>query len=218
MTDEIDQLDQVIDDMDECDQLDRQLMDQIGPIFTPAWLAIRSRHPELPDRVAFTFYPTMYGRENMRRHMANVLVPGRYRDFRDGVATEPVKVELTRSGLRPAVTGQPDRTFATLLHEAAHVIEWVRHGQVSNHRRRFAAIASELGLATAMNVPDYPSFENMRRRHPYLSEVCIYDRMQDYCLRNAWWSTIGTGDMEAIYHRAIAELATDLHPWSRVLG
>lgn len=199
------------------DQLHRPLMEEIGAVLAPAWDAIRCRHPELPA-AAFTFCPLEYGHDSdvVGRHLARVRFPGRFRDYRDGISAEPVMVEMTRSGLRPAITGQPDRSFASLLHEAVHVAEWVRHGQTSNHRRRFAAIADEFGLQTTIVPPDL-SFENMRRRHPYLSADGIYDRMQDYCLRNAWWATCGSGQMEKTYRREIDGLADQAGPWAGML-
>src|SRR5258708_35861075 len=107
-----------------------QLVDEIGAILTPAWEAIHLRHIELPP-AEFVFCPLEYGNDAAMggHHAACVRLPGRYRDYRDGVTREPVRVELTRSGLRPAVSGQPDRTFASLLHRRVHVVEWVRPGQ-----------------------------------------------------------------------------------------
>jgi hypothetical protein len=50
-----------------------------------------------------------------------------------------------------------EAAFGVLMHEAAHVLDWVRHGEISGHRERFAALAAELGLTvkrnTAADVP-----------------------------------------------------------------
>lgn len=119
----------------------RALSRYAEPVFGPAWQAIQRHCPELPMPAI------VLSGDDMPDYGARTHVPGSkswmfMEDQCSPDRWEVLTIEIALPGLQvPA-----DRTMGLLLHEAAHVLDWCRSGQISGHSGAFAAIGSELGL------------------------------------------------------------------------
>lgn len=106
-----------------------------------AWAAIRDRHPEVPAVVLIVGSGSPATPSGVMRwgHFTTA-------QWQHGTTVLP-EVLVSGEGLARTV----DEVLATLLHEAAHGIATVRNVQDTSrqgrwHNKRFAAIATELGL------------------------------------------------------------------------
>ena len=104
-------------------------------LFGPAWAALQARHAEMP-RVSFEPMPDAVP----ARGFGAVAIPGRHQD---GTSYAELTILVAAGWLYSA----EDRAFLILAHEATHVLDYARYGEVRGHGEVFAALARELGLA-----------------------------------------------------------------------
>lgn len=174
-------------------------MGDIGNLMRPAWAAIQRRHPALPD-CAFRAIPAAPSPSAL----ACAYAPGGWSN------RELLAVEFTPAGL----SGAPEQVFATLLHEAAHMLDWARWGYLSGHRGRFAGFCAELGLPCIL---DYGALDvvaatrNTRRRWPALPDDQIMSKVQARLWRAARYKSAGlTDQLCEVYASPIAALGVAL--------
>jgi hypothetical protein len=106
-----------------------------------AWAAISAHHAEIPEVVV------LIGSGSDRGGVLRKLGHFAARRWRLAAGGERSEILIAGEGLDRG----PEVVFATLLHEAAHALAFVRGVRDTSksgryHNRRFAAVATELGL------------------------------------------------------------------------
>jgi hypothetical protein len=120
--------------------VDEQASVRLITALSAAWSAIRARHPEVPPVVLLPA-PAQRGKLNVLGHFAALRWQAR-RQAGDYLHEVVVVAEHLDRGA--------DDIFETLLHEAAHALNFARGikdcTRSQYHNRKFAAAAEELGL------------------------------------------------------------------------
>ena len=113
------------------------------------WAAIRARHPEVPA-VVLLAAPNPHSNQNVLGHFAAL------RWSPKGQPAQPAQHEVIV--VAEHLNRRPEDIVATLLHEAAHAMNFARGikdcSASQYHNQRFKAAAEELGLVVTQ-VPHY---------------------------------------------------------------
>jgi hypothetical protein len=121
----------------------------LSGLLSPAWADIQARHPELP---ACVFEPQPKGMPDRMGSIGGIVgmvaPPGHQRP--DGTTYRVLTIVVYPGWLLRAAW----ESLQTLMHEAIHVLDHVRHGEVSGHGDVFAALGRELGMATRRDERD----------------------------------------------------------------
>jgi hypothetical protein len=130
--------------------VDRAAASRLVAALEPAWTAIRTHHPDVPQVVIVV---ASGGDPWSRRLNLGHFAAGRWQ-LSPNQATERAEVLVSGEGLQRG----PVDVLGTLLYEAAHGLAHARkvsdtRRQGRYHNRRYATLASELGLEVAHRQP-----------------------------------------------------------------
>ncbi len=140
-----------------------------------AWEALRARHPDLPC-VAFEPMPI----DCVEQGFGALAIPGSQRP--NGTCYADLTVLIGPGWLYST----KNRGFLILAHEAAHALDYARHGKVGGHDEIFAALVRELRLS-AKRLTDGPRSGDYE---PALTEVFLAEYAETVTALGVAWQEL----------------------------
>jgi hypothetical protein len=128
-------------------------------------------------------------------------------------------IEIEVSALQLGAEG----AFGVLTHEAAHVLDWARHGEISGHGDRFAVLASELGMTVKRNTAaDVPAEHVAQARQVFaaagMSAAEIIALAEREFLASYEHEVSLNDDLRREYSWVIRDLGELLKPWAELIA